>query len=163
MRRYIAPVFISLHMLASAAPDAEKPAEAPPKDKDAPVVKPVEPVTRESSVTIDGKKVPYKVTTGKLQLKDDEGKPRAAIFSVSYVRTDTKDATARPVMFAFNGGPGASSKNCLPLGGFCRTPVARSLAVGTGKLELRGDGVVARAWVLRRTSAEGLTRFLQIA
>jgi carboxypeptidase C (cathepsin A) len=109
MRRFIAPVFICLQMIASAAPDVEKSAETPPKDKEAPVAKPVDPVTREFSVTIDGKKVPYKVTTGKIQLKDDEGKPRAGIFSVSYERTDIKDATTRPVMFAFNGGPGSSA------------------------------------------------------
>lgn len=107
MRRYIAPLFIGFQILASAAPDAEKPVEAP--QKEVPPPKPIEPVVRESSVMIDGKKVPYKVTTGKIQLKDDEGKARAAIFSVSYERTDIKDTTTRPVMFAFNGGPGSSA------------------------------------------------------
>ncbi|GAA5116682.1 peptidase S10 [Luteolibacter yonseiensis] len=78
------------------------------KKDDAPA-KAAEPTTRESSVTIDGKKVPYKVTTGKLQLKADDGKPRASIFHVSYERTDSNDPTTRPVMFAFNGGPGSSA------------------------------------------------------
>lgn len=93
-------------------PEAEggKPGEGGgDKEKDAPPAKMPEPVVRESSVTIDGKKVPYKVTTGKLQLKQEDGKPRAQIFHVSYVRTDTKDAGTRPVMFAFNGGPGSSA------------------------------------------------------
>ena len=107
MRRFILPMFIGLHLAATAAPEPEKPVEAPKKEAEVP--KPVEPVTREFSVTIDEKKVPYKVTTGKLQLKDDEGKPRASIFSVSYERTDVKDASTRPVMFAFNGGPGSSA------------------------------------------------------
>ena len=129
MRHLIAPVFICLQLIATGAPDAEKPPEAPPKD--APVAKPVEPVTRESSVTIDGKKVPYKVTTGKLQLKDDEGKPRAGIFSVSYERTDIKDATARPVMFAFNGGPGSSAV-WLHIG-----------VLGPKIIKLPGDGTAA--------------------
>jgi carboxypeptidase C (cathepsin A) len=93
--------------MASAAPEAEKPVEAPKKED--PLVKVVAPATRESSVMIDGKKIPYKVTTGKLQLKDAEGKPRASVFNVSYERTDTSDVTARPVMFAFNGGPGSSA------------------------------------------------------
>ena len=88
----------------SSAEEAPKPPEPP---KEAAASKP--PVVREAVVTIDGKKVPYRVTTGKLQLKDDEDKPRASIFHVTYERTDTKDATQRPVLFAFNGGPGSSA------------------------------------------------------
>ncbi|MES2439716.1 MAG: peptidase S10 [Verrucomicrobiota bacterium] len=107
MRRLILPIFYVLSLMATGAPEAEKPAEVPKKEE--PPAKVVEPVTRESSVTIDGKKIPYKVTTGKLQLKEDDGKARASIFHVSYERTDTKDAAARPVMFAFNGGPGSSA------------------------------------------------------
>jgi carboxypeptidase C (cathepsin A) len=60
-------------------------------------------------VEIAGKKIPYKVTTGKIQLKQDDGKPRASIFHVSYERSDVKDRANRPVMFAFNGGPGSSA------------------------------------------------------
>ena len=71
--------------------------------------KPKEPVTRDGSVTIDGKKIDYKVTTAKLQLKKDDGTPRASIFHVSYVRKDVDDHSKRPVMFAFNGGPGSSA------------------------------------------------------
>ncbi|MEO5712528.1 MAG: peptidase S10 [Luteolibacter sp.] len=66
-------------------------------------------MTREFSITINGQKVPYRVSTGKLQLKQDDGKARASIFHVSYVRTDVKDPATRPVMFAFNGGPGSSA------------------------------------------------------
>ena len=108
MRRFLAPIFIILHTVSFGANEPEPAAEAPPKSKEqAPAVVP--PVVRESSVAIDGKKIPYKVTTGKLQLKGDDGKPRASIFHVSYERTDTKDPTNRPVMFAFNGGPGSSA------------------------------------------------------
>ena len=107
MRSIILPIFIGLTLIVSAAPDAEKPPETPPKD--APPAKVMEPVIRESTVTINGAKIPYKVTTGKLQLKEDDGKARASIFHISYLRTDTKDASTRPVMFAFNGGPGSSA------------------------------------------------------
>jgi carboxypeptidase C (cathepsin A) len=112
MKRLIASMMIGLSLTALSAPDSEKPAEDAPKDAakekgEAP--KPAAPVVRESSVTIDGKNIPYKATTGKLQLKDDAGKARASIFHVSYERTDIKDAAARPVMFAFNGGPGSSA------------------------------------------------------
>jgi carboxypeptidase C (cathepsin A) len=106
MRRFILPVCFCLSLIASDASEPEKSNDAPKKDESA---KPTEPTIRESSVTIDGKPVPYKVTTGKLQLKADDGKPRASIFHVSYERTDTKDPSTRPVMFAFNGGPGSSA------------------------------------------------------
>lgn len=99
--------FLCLSLLASGAPDPAKDKETPEKDK-APE-KVIEPVVKESSVMIGGKKIPYKVTTGKLQLKKDDGKTRASIFHVSYERTDAKDPSNRPVLFAFNGGPGSSA------------------------------------------------------
>ncbi|HEX7262393.1 MAG TPA: peptidase S10 [Luteolibacter sp.] len=94
-------------MIASAVPDASKTEEAAKKDETP--VKEIPPAIRESNVTINGQKIPYKVTTGKLLLKEDDGKARASIFHVSYERTDSKDAATRPVMFAFNGGPGSSA------------------------------------------------------
>jgi len=106
----------------------------PEKKKEEPAAKEakaVEPVTRESKVTIGGKSVPYRVTTGKLQLKKDDGTPRASIFHVSYERTDTKDTAARPVVFCFNGGPGSSAV-WLHLGG-----------IGPRRVELPGDGTAA--------------------
>jgi carboxypeptidase C (cathepsin A) len=114
MRQFLVPVFITLQLITAGAQPAEPAAtpgaEVPAKDapKEAPAAKVIAPVVKESTVTIDGKKVAYKVTTGKLQLKEDDGKARASIFHVSYERTDTKDASIRPVMFAFNGGPGSS-------------------------------------------------------
>ena len=58
--------------------------------------------------TIDGKKINYTVRTSRLVLKKDDGKARAAVFHVAYTRNDVKDTTKRPVLFAFNGGPGSS-------------------------------------------------------
>ncbi len=109
MRRLLLFVLWSVQIFVSAlsAAEPEKLAEASKKDEAAPKLVP--PVIREAAVTIDGKKIPYKVTTGKIQLKEDDGKPRASIFHVSYERTDIKDVENRPVMFAFNGGPGSSS------------------------------------------------------
>ncbi len=113
MLRLHAPLFVvllAISTLSNAAPP-EQPAAAKPKEEksEEKSVKPVEPVTRDGSVVIAGKDVPYKVTTGKLALKDDDGKDRASIFHVSYERTDIKDKSKRPVMFAFNGGPGSSA------------------------------------------------------
>ena len=112
MRLFTVSISICLSLVAWSAPDAEKSDKnltlIAPKESETPP-KITEPVIHQSSVTIDGQKIPYKVTTGKLQLEDDAGKARASIFHVSYERTDTKDPSKRPVMFAFNGGPGSSA------------------------------------------------------
>jgi carboxypeptidase C (cathepsin A) len=68
----------------------------------------------ESSVTqhrisIGGKVVEYTATAGLLVVRDDEDKPIANLSYVAYTRRDVKDASTRPIMFAFNGGPGSSS------------------------------------------------------
>lgn len=122
-------MLIGLSGLAWAEP--EKAADKPVPEKEA--GKPSEPVVRESSVTIAGTKVPYKVTTGKLVLKQDDGKPRASIFHVSYERTDVADKATRPVMFAFNGGPGSSAV-WLHIG-----------VLGPKIIQLPGDGTQAPA------------------
>jgi carboxypeptidase C (cathepsin A) len=105
MRRLTVSLFLCLSGFSLGA-DADKPTEAAPKEAPA---APTPPIERESSITIEGQKVTYKVTTGKLQLKGDDGKARASIFHVSYVRTNVPNPSNRPVMFAFNGGPGSSA------------------------------------------------------
>lgn len=52
------------------------------------------------------KKLPYEVTAGHMLLRDDL-KPLARIFYVAY--TARPQDRQRPITFAFNGGPGASS------------------------------------------------------
>jgi len=65
------------------------------------------PVAR--TITIGGVAIPYDASFAEYVLKDATGAPRATISGTSYVRRDVQDAAARPVLFAFNGGPGASS------------------------------------------------------
>jgi len=133
--RFILSMSLCLGVFALAAPEGEKPAD-PPKPAEA--AKPESAAekspaaqVREASVMIGGNKVAYKVSAAKIQLEQDDGKPRASIFHVSYVRTDVKDAASRPVMFAFNGGPGSSAV-WLHLG-----------ILGPKRVELPGDGTQA--------------------
>ncbi len=49
----------------------------------------------------------YTATAGYLRLTNESGKPQADIFFTAYTVEGQKEA--RPVTFAFNGGPGASS------------------------------------------------------
>lgn len=69
------------------------------------------------TVTIGGEAVEYTARAGHLVLKDEEGKKQASFFSISYVRNDVENRRERPVVFAFNGGPGSSSV-WLHLGAF---------------------------------------------
>ena len=70
------------------------------------------------SVTIRGKEIKYRVTTGTMVLKEEttdrdkesEGeKPKATFFFVAYSKEGVRDITKRPITFSFNGGPGSSS------------------------------------------------------
>jgi len=72
-------------------------------------------VTRHTTM-IDGKPVPYTATAGELIVLKPNEQPGAAMFFVAYTRDDVKDRSARPLMFAFNGGPGSSTV-WLHLGG----------------------------------------------
>ena len=68
----------------------------------------------ESSVTqrhlsAGGKTLDYTATAGTLIVRDDDDKPMASMGYVAYVRQDGKGGGPRPIMFAFNGGPGSSS------------------------------------------------------
>ena len=63
----------------------------------------------EHSLTIGRKKIPYTATAGRVLLSEEDGKKLASMFFTSYVRSDVTDPSDRPVVFAFNGGPGSSS------------------------------------------------------
>jgi len=90
---------------AMAATDAKAEEK---KAADAPVATPVpnRSVTKHVG-TFNGQKVSYTAITGETFLPGPDGKPRAAIFSTSYIK-DGKDPN-RPVTFLFNGGPGSGS------------------------------------------------------
>jgi len=66
-------------------------------------------VSANQSARIGSTKVNYRITWSSLILDDDSGTPAATISATSYVRTGVANSAGRPVLFAFNGGPGASS------------------------------------------------------
>lgn len=105
-------LFLSLLIpLAAGA----QPADAP-RDKKASEGSRYEPpapeektVTTRHRVTVGGTEISYTATTGTLLLKEEDGRPKASIFFVSYTRDGVKDLASRPVTYTFNGGPGSSS------------------------------------------------------
>ncbi len=66
-------------------------------------------VETEHVAHIAGSDVAYKATAGRIVLKDEEEKAKAAIFFIAYTRNGVDDLSQRPVIFSFNGGPGSSS------------------------------------------------------
>ena len=63
----------------------------------------------ERTTVIRGQKIEYRTVSEDNVFYDDAGKAIASIYSYSYFRTDAEDPERRPVLFAFNGGPGSSS------------------------------------------------------
>jgi carboxypeptidase C (cathepsin A) len=94
---------------------ADKAPAATDKDKDKPAPKPVDDKTAlpplppeahaQQSIQLDGKTLHYTVTVGALPTRDGDGKIAGEVVVTAF----TVEGANRPVTFAFNGGPGASS------------------------------------------------------
>jgi carboxypeptidase C (cathepsin A) len=85
---------------------AERPAETKAFDR---ILKAESSVSKNSTVTIKGKSVPYKVTAGTQPVWDKDGKVIASLFYTYYQRSDVGDKSRRPLVLSFNGGPGSAS------------------------------------------------------
>jgi carboxypeptidase C (cathepsin A) len=76
-------------------------------------------VQTKHQVSLGGVDVRYTVTVGTIVMREEAEKAdsgvsegeraKATIFFVAYTRDDVGDLAARPITFAFNGGPGSSS------------------------------------------------------
>lgn len=97
-------ILLCLFSVAALAAEPEQP-EAESQAKPEPVEK--QTVT-EHSTRVGGKNVEYTVTAGTMLMKDKEDKPRALMGFTAYVAKD-KDLNKRPLIFAYNGGPGSAS------------------------------------------------------
>lgn len=65
-------------------------------------------VTRHSG-DFNGQRVVYKATVKENLLSGPDGRPNATLVTTTYLREGDGKASGRPVVFVFNGGPGASS------------------------------------------------------
>lgn len=65
--------------------------------------------TGEGRINLRGEEISYNTVSEDNIFYGDDGSPIASIFSYSYFRSDIEDNKTRPVLFAFNGGPGTSS------------------------------------------------------
>jgi carboxypeptidase C (cathepsin A) len=67
------------------------------------------PIQKKHSLTIAGKTLQYTTTTGRLPLLNEAGEPEAFLFFVAYTLDNPAPGSKRPLMIAFNGGPGSAS------------------------------------------------------
>ncbi|MBS1855406.1 MAG: peptidase S10 [Acidobacteria bacterium] len=86
----------------AAPPAAAADAKTPPPEKEPPLP-PDAHATQ--SITLDGKTLNYTVTVGTLPVYARDGKKSAEVVYTAYI----VEGADRPVTFALNGGPGASS------------------------------------------------------
>jgi carboxypeptidase C (cathepsin A) len=61
------------------------------------------------TININGRVLSYQATAGFISINDEANKPEAKIFFIAYTKNDEPNVSHRPITFAFNGGPGASS------------------------------------------------------
>lgn len=66
-------------------------------------------VVTEHQIEIDGRILRYRATAGDLTLHDSNDKPTAHFFFVAYDKIPQGTMRQRPIIFLFNGGPGAAS------------------------------------------------------
>ncbi len=61
------------------------------------------------SIDVQGQAVEYDAVVSSITLTDDDGAPTGELFYTAYLRTDVPDRGSRPIVFAYNGGPGSAS------------------------------------------------------
>ncbi len=69
---------------------------------------PNDPVVTQHTAKIGGQTVAYAAEAGWLPIRDD-GKLVAKMFYIAYTKSGVSDASTRPMIFSFNGGPGTAS------------------------------------------------------
>ncbi len=93
----------------SGAPPAGGPTVSGAADSGPKAAMNLDPLPADKSVPqtihVNGKTIQYTATVGTIRLKDDTGKPTADVTYIAYI----VDGPNRPITFALNGGPGASS------------------------------------------------------
>jgi len=76
----------------------------------------------------NGQAVAYTATVADNFVPGPDGRPGASVITIAYTRDDVADPAIRPVIFAFNGGPGASSSplHISALGPMRKAPTGQS-------------------------------------
>jgi carboxypeptidase C (cathepsin A) len=102
----VSPTVNCVAQADNAAPANSKPAAGGAKDDEKSALPPLPADAHvQQSIQSDGKTLHYTVTVGALPVRDKDGKIAGQVVLTAY----TVEGSDRPVTFALNGGPGASS------------------------------------------------------
>src|SRR5271163_2267304 len=126
--------FVLLCALALCAPLVSAPlraadVEPAPVPSMLPVPK-IRAVVTHHAARIGGREIAYTATAGTILLTNEKDQPAASVFYVAYTADGLGVKSARPITFAYNGGPGGSSAP-LHLGAFGPRMVVTASAVAT--------------------------------
>lgn len=91
-----------------AAPAADEPAKENGEKNGAAETPEARTWVTEHTATVGGRKIDYKATAGTMLMENDEGEPVALMGYTAYVQEGGDDGE-RPLLFAYNGGPGSAS------------------------------------------------------
>lgn len=73
-----------------------------------PVPEPTRFVT-EHRARFNDESIEYTAIAGETYVRDNDGKPKASIFTFAYTKKNVAENEVRPVTFIWNGGPGSAS------------------------------------------------------
>jgi carboxypeptidase C (cathepsin A) len=73
-----------------------------------PIPEPTRFVT-EHRAQFNGQTLAYTATAGETYVRDNDGEPKASIFTFAYTKQNVREDEVRPVTFLWNGGPGSAS------------------------------------------------------
>lgn len=112
--RYLAVALVATTLLAQRGPGAQnQPPQSVPAAAAVPAgpVKPEpEPVVTKHELKLSNRTLKYTATAGRLPLVNEQtGQTEAHVFFMSYTLDTPTPKNQRPLMFSFNGGPGAAS------------------------------------------------------
>jgi carboxypeptidase C (cathepsin A) len=78
-------------------------------DKEAEPVPPPTQFVSEHRARFNDQVIEYTATAGETYVRDNDGEPKASIFTFAYTKKNVDDNEVRPVTFVWNGGPGSAS------------------------------------------------------
>jgi carboxypeptidase C (cathepsin A) len=111
MRLAMSKYFLFVALLAlqplAIAEDAPAKTPEPAKPSEPAIPEPKTWVTKHK-ITIGGAPLAYTGTAGTMRIRDDKDEP-IALFGFTAYTKDGADRTTRPIVFAYNGGPGSAS------------------------------------------------------
>ena len=103
MKRLWLVLIFSVLLLAPTFADEAAPSKPEPAEPEA------KSSATQHEIRIDGKTVKYTATAGWMIMKDDAGQAIARFGYTGYTLDGVEDKATRPILFAYNGGPGSSS------------------------------------------------------